>query len=82
MSESGKTYEGAGVSLATAESIVERLRAAVESTGAEDFGGFAGLYPLDENRLLAASMDSVGSKLMLARRAGRLRSAGMDLASS
>jgi phosphoribosylformylglycinamidine cyclo-ligase len=77
---SGKTYEGAGVSLATAESIVERLRAAVESTGAEGFGGFAGLYPLEGNRFLAASMDSVGSKLMLARRAGRLRSAGMDLA--
>jgi len=77
---SAKTYEGAGVSLATAESIVERLRAAVESTGAERFGTFAGLYPLDERRLLAASMDSVGSKLMLARRAGRLRWAGMDLA--
>jgi phosphoribosylformylglycinamidine cyclo-ligase len=75
-----KTYQGAGVSLATAESIVERLRTAAESTGARAFGGFAGLYPLDEHRLLAASMDSVGSKLMLARRAGRLRWAGMDLA--
>jgi phosphoribosylformylglycinamidine cyclo-ligase len=60
--------------------IVGRLRAAVESTGATDFGGFAGLYPLDDRRLLAASMDGVGSKLMLARRAGRLRWAGMDLA--
>jgi phosphoribosylformylglycinamidine cyclo-ligase len=59
---------------------VERLRAAVESTGAEGFGGFAGLYPLEEGRLLAASTDSVGSKLMLSRRAGRLRWAGMDLA--
>jgi phosphoribosylformylglycinamidine cyclo-ligase len=77
---SAKTYEGAGVSLATAESIVERLRAAVESTGAEGFGSFAGLYPLDDHRLLAASTDSVGSKLMLSRRAGRLRWAGMDLA--
>jgi phosphoribosylformylglycinamidine cyclo-ligase len=76
----GKTYESAGVSLATAESIVGRLRAAVESTGAEAFGGFAGLYPLDDARFLAASMDSVGSKLMLARRAGTLRWAGMDLA--
>jgi phosphoribosylformylglycinamidine cyclo-ligase len=75
-----RTYEAAGVSLATAESIVERLRAAVESTGAEAFGAFAGLYPLDERRLLAASTDSVGSKLMLARRAGKLRWAGMDLA--
>jgi phosphoribosylformylglycinamidine cyclo-ligase len=35
---------------------------------------------LDEDRFLAASTDSVGSKLMLARRAGRLRWAGMDLA--
>ena len=74
------TYEAAGVSLATAESIVGRLRAAVESTGAEAFGSFAGLYPLDDRRLLAASTDSVGSKLMLARRAGKLRWAGMDLA--
>ena len=59
---------------------MERLRAAVESTGAEGFGGFAGVHPLDEHRLLAASTDSVGSKLMLSRRAGRLRWAGMDLA--
>jgi phosphoribosylformylglycinamidine cyclo-ligase len=59
---------------------VEQLRAAVESTGAADFGTFAGLYPLDDTRLLVASTDSVGSKLMLSRRAGRLRSAGMDLA--
>ena len=80
MTGSAKTYEEAGVSLATAVSIVERLRTAVESTGAEGFGGFAGLYALDENRLLAASTDSVGSKLMLSRRAGRLRWAGMDLA--
>jgi phosphoribosylformylglycinamidine cyclo-ligase len=44
------------------------------------FGGFAGLYALDENRLLAASTDGVGSKLVLSRRAGRLRDAGKDLA--
>ena len=73
-------YEAAGVSLATADAVVERLRAAVESTGARDFGRFAGLYPLDERRLLAASTDSVGSKLMLLRRAGRLRWGGLDLA--
>jgi phosphoribosylformylglycinamidine cyclo-ligase len=75
-----KTYEAAGVSLDLAESVVERLRAAVESTGTKGFGGFAGLYPLDESRFLAATIDSVGTKLMLARRAGRLRGAGMDLA--
>jgi phosphoribosylformylglycinamidine cyclo-ligase len=68
------------VSLATADTIVERLRAAVESTGAENFGAFAGIYSLDDTRMLVASTDSVGSKLMLSRRAGRLRWAGMDLA--
>jgi phosphoribosylformylglycinamidine cyclo-ligase len=78
------TYAAAGVSLVTAEAIVERLRNAVESTrtaavrGA--FGAFAGLYALDERRLLAASTDSVGSKLVLARRAGKLRWCGADLA--
>ena len=76
----GSTYEAAGVSLGKAEAVVERLRAAVESTGAQGFGAFAGLYPLDERRLLVASTDGVGSKLVLARLAGRLRWTGMDLA--
>jgi phosphoribosylformylglycinamidine cyclo-ligase len=76
----GKTYEAAGVSLALAESVVDRLRAAVESTGTEGFGAFAGLYPLDEQRMLAATIDSAGTKLVLARRAGRLRQIGADLA--
>ena len=76
----GKTYEDAGVSLALADSVVDRLRAAVESTGTEGFGAFAGLYPLDERRLLAATIDSAGTKLGLARKAGRLRQIGADLA--
>ena len=42
------TYESAGVSLATADALVARLRAAVESTGATGFGAFAGLHPLDD----------------------------------
>jgi phosphoribosylformylglycinamidine cyclo-ligase len=80
LSEKAPTYESAGVSLATANAVVDRLRAAVESTGATGFGHFAGLYPLDEHRFLAASTDSVGSKLLLHRRAGKLRWGGMDLA--
>ena len=80
MTKDTRTYEAAGVSLATADAVVERLRAAVESTGATGFGFFAGLFPLDERRFLAASTDSVGSKLMLHRRAGTLRWGGMDLA--
>jgi phosphoribosylformylglycinamidine cyclo-ligase len=66
--------------MATAGSVVERLRAAVESTGAQGFGAFAGLHPLDGDRLLAASTDGVGTKLMLARARGRLRACGADLA--
>ena len=73
------SYEAAGVSLGKAEAVIERLRAAVASTGGE-LGGFAGLYPLDEERLLAATTDGVGTKLMLSKRAGRLYDAGRDLA--
>ena len=76
----GRTYAAAGVSLATAESVVERLRAAVESTGGQGFGAFAGLFPLDDRRLLAASTDGVGTKLVLARERGALRACGADLA--
>jgi phosphoribosylformylglycinamidine cyclo-ligase len=81
---SDRTYEGAGVSLATAGAVVERLRDVLESTRTAgvtgEFGGFAGLFALDERRLLAASTDSVGSKLVLGRRAGKLRWCGADLA--
>ena len=79
-----QTYAAAGVSLATAEAVVDRLRTAVASTRTPgvhgDFGAFAGLFALDGTRLLAASTDSVGSKLVLGRRAGRLRWCGADLA--
>ena len=82
--EGERTYAAAGVSLASAGAVVERLRAAVLSTAtsgvAGSFGAFAGLFALDERRLLAASTDGVGSKLVLARRAGRLRWCGADLA--
>jgi phosphoribosylformylglycinamidine cyclo-ligase len=79
--EPGKpTYAAAGVSIEKGEAVVERLRAAVESTGVSGFGAFAGLHPLGDGRLLAASTDSVGTKLILARERGRLRACGADLA--
>jgi len=77
---SRKTYAGAGVSLTAAEAVVERLRKAVESTGTKGFGAFAGLYPLDEHTLLAASMDSIGTKPIVARPRGALRNCGADMA--
>ena len=80
MAEEGRTYDAAGVSLATADAVVERLRAAVESTGATSFGAFAALHPLDDHRLLAASTDSIGTKPMVARPRGLLRNCGADMA--
>ena len=84
MTSADQTYAAAGVSLQTADAIVDRLRAAVGSTATPSvtgaFGAFAGLFAIDERRLLAASTDSVGSKLVLGRRGGRLRWCGADLA--
>jgi phosphoribosylformylglycinamidine cyclo-ligase len=80
LSANDGSYAQAGVSLSVADAVVGRLRAAVESTGATGFGAFAGLYPLDGDRLLAASTDGVGTKLVLARARGRLRDCGADLA--
>jgi phosphoribosylformylglycinamidine cyclo-ligase len=76
----GRTYDDAGVSLAAAEGVVERLRAAAESTGARGFGGFAGLHPLGDDHFLAASTDSIGTKPMVARPRGALRNCGADMA--
>jgi phosphoribosylformylglycinamidine cyclo-ligase len=75
-----KTYAEAGVSLASAGAVVERLRTAVESTGTKGFGAFAGLYPLDERTVLAASLDSIGTKPIVARPRGALRNCGADMA--
>jgi phosphoribosylformylglycinamidine cyclo-ligase len=74
------TYEEAGVSIARGDAVVGRIRAAVESTGAEWFGAFAGLHPLDDRRLLAASIDSIGTKPIVARARGKLRNCGADMA--
>jgi phosphoribosylformylglycinamidine cyclo-ligase len=78
------SYGEAGVSLTKAEDVVERLRTAVESTRTDrvegSLGAFAGLFALDDEFLLAATTDGVGTKLILSRRAGRLFDAGVDLA--
>ncbi|HET7744577.1 MAG TPA: phosphoribosylformylglycinamidine cyclo-ligase [Gaiellaceae bacterium] len=80
MDREKQTYASSGVSLETAEAIVERLRAAAESTGAHGFGAFAGLYDIGGGKSLVASTDSVGTKLSVARLRGALRNCGMDLA--
>ena len=74
------TYEEAGVSIERGEAVVGRIRAAVESTGTTGFGAFAGLHPLDDGRLLAATIDSIGTKPIVARPRGKLRNCGADMA--
>ncbi|MDX6564943.1 MAG: phosphoribosylformylglycinamidine cyclo-ligase, partial [Gaiellales bacterium] len=79
------TYAEAGVSLEAADAIVERLRAAVESTRTPlvlgSLGGFAGLISAAKfsDPVLAAGTDTVGSKALLQRQTGRLHELGIDL---
>ena len=62
------TYAEAGVSLDAADAVVERMRAAVESTRTPlvlgSLGGFAGLVSAAKfaDPVLAAGTDTVGSK--------------------
>jgi phosphoribosylformylglycinamidine cyclo-ligase len=80
VNDGGATYEGAGVSIEKGEAVVDRIRSAVESTGVKGFGAFAGLHELDDGRLLAASIDSIGTKPIVARPRGALRNCGADMA--
>jgi phosphoribosylformylglycinamidine cyclo-ligase len=76
-------YRRAGVDLEAAEEattlIRDLARAASGPEVVEGIGGFAGLYRLDDHRLLAGATDGVGTKLEIARLAGRLDTVGIDL---
>jgi phosphoribosylformylglycinamidine cyclo-ligase len=76
-------YRRAGVNLGAAAEAVARIREVASGASrpevAEGVGGFAGLFALDDGRYLAAATDGVGTKLEIARRAGRLDTVGIDL---
>ena len=79
-------YRDAGVDIARAdalkEAIGERVRSTWTSRVRDLSGGFAGLmeWPAEAaGGLVAATMDGVGTKLHLARAAGRLEDAAADL---
>ncbi|MGZ8600463.1 MAG: phosphoribosylformylglycinamidine cyclo-ligase [Actinomycetota bacterium] len=80
---SGDAYRRAGVDLGAAAEAVERIRALAGAASRpeleEGVGGFAGLFRNDERRVLAAATDGVGTKLEIARMAGRLDTVGIDL---
>ena len=83
MTDDPLTYERAGVSLDAAESVVERIRAAVISTHGREVvgghGGFAGLLaPSVGDPLLSAACDGAGTKVLLGHAARRYRGLGID----
>ena len=78
------SYGDAGVDLKAADQVVERIKAAVESTRTRDvlssLGGFSGLYaPSFGDPAIAAGCDGVGTKVLLGAAAGRLHGLGIDL---
>jgi phosphoribosylformylglycinamidine cyclo-ligase len=81
------TYAGAGVDIAAGDAAVARITEAVASTRRPEvlgsIGGFAGLFRLDNSRyrnpVLVSSTDGVGTKLAVARAAGRYDTVGIDL---
>jgi phosphoribosylformylglycinamidine cyclo-ligase len=76
-------YRAAGVDIeaaARAVSLIGDLAAgATRPEVADEVGGFAGLFRIGGGRLLAAATDGVGTKLEIARAAGRLDTVGIDL---
>jgi phosphoribosylformylglycinamidine cyclo-ligase len=77
-----EAYRRAGVDLeagARAVELIGDLAAGVSPNVAEGVGGFAGVYPIEDGRSLVAATDGVGTKLEIARLAGRLDTVGIDL---
>jgi len=78
-------YAAAGVSIERGEKAVELMRSAVEATHGPEVlgnaGGFAGLYALAGYRepVLASTIDGVGTKVLVAREAGRYGTLGADI---
>lgn len=84
--EPGMTYKGAGVDVDAAARMTSRLKDLAARTARPEVvagvGGFAGMFRVPrglEEPVLLAAADGVGTKLILARRAGTLAGAGRDL---
>ena len=77
------SYHDAGVDTQAAARAVELIRRLAAAAGREEvvagIGGFSGLFRISDGRLLAAATDGVGTKLEIARQAGRLNTVGIDL---
>jgi phosphoribosylformylglycinamidine cyclo-ligase len=83
MSDERLKYSDAGVSLDAADTVVERIRAAVTSTHGREVvgghGGFAGLFaPSVGDPLLSAACDGAGTKVLVGHAARRYAGLGID----
>ena len=80
--EGAATYAAAGVSIAAGDRAVELIKARLTSGRPEvvgGLGGFAGLFRIDADRLLATSTDGVGTKIAIAQALDRHDTIGHDL---
>ncbi len=84
MGKKGWTYQKAGVDIEAGDRAVERIKKMARSTFAghdivEAPGGYSGVYKTRDGRLLLATCDGVGTKLLIAREMGNHRTVGIDL---
>ena len=78
-----EAYKRAGVDVDAGEAAVDLIKPLAASTFrpevAGGIGGFAGLFKLGDGRMLVSATDGVGTKIEIARMAGRLDTVGIDL---
>jgi phosphoribosylformylglycinamidine cyclo-ligase len=78
-----RAYRDSGVDLEANAQAVDMIRSVAAAAGrpevAAGVGGFSGLFSLGDGRYLSAATDGVGTKLEVARRAGRFDTVGIDL---
>ena len=76
-------YKDAGVNIQKGDEFVEKIKRKVKKTYGsrvlKGVGGFACLYELSDNKLLAAGADGVGTKLILAQQLDEHNTVGIDL---
>jgi phosphoribosylformylglycinamidine cyclo-ligase len=76
-------YKSAGVDIAGGEQLVDAIKRKVRSTYGErvahGVGGFASLYHISDDKMLAAGTDGVGTKLRLALELDLHNTIGIDL---
>jgi phosphoribosylformylglycinamidine cyclo-ligase len=76
-------YKDAGVDVEKGDLFVERIQGMIKETYdarvVSGVGGFAALYEIDEERLLATGTDGVGTKVKLAQELGIHDTIGQDL---